>query len=92
MSRGEALQYAQAMLTKYQVDPALMEELRAIIPQEETLVIWLASNNGWLGGDPPLLRLNDRELLLDAARKAMSMDHWWGSDDQWRGAQQQESE
>ena len=91
MTRGEALRYARAMLAKYPVDPGLMAELRRVIPDEEGLTMWLASANGWLRGDTPLEHLNEPGAVLDAARRAISLDHLWGSDDEAGAYQQQVS-
>lgn len=89
MTRDEALRYARALLEQHPVDPALMEELRKIISGNEALILWLASNNAWFRGDCPLQHLNERDTVLDAARKAISLDHLWGSDNE-SGAYQQQ--
>ena len=61
------------------VGPGLMAELRQITPDEEVLLtVWLVSANGWLRGDTPLEHLGEREAVLDAARKVLTMDHFWG--------------
>lgn len=59
MTRDEALQYSRAMVETYAVDPDLMAEFRQIIPDEEVLTMWFASNNGWFRGDTPLEHLDE---------------------------------
>jgi hypothetical protein len=92
MTRDEALQHSRTMLERHPVDPGLMADLRQIIPDEEVLTMWLVSANGWLRSDTPLEHVGKREAVLDAARKALTMDHFWGSSNQWRAYQQQAGE
>ena len=89
MTRDEALQRARIIVERHPVNPGLLAELCLIIPDEDVLTIWLASNNGWFQGALPVEHLDKREAVLDAAKKAISMDHFWGSSDQWRAYQQQ---
>jgi len=92
ITRDDTLRRSRAMFERHPVDPGLMAELCRIIPDAEVLTIWLASNNGWFRGDTPLKHLDEREAVLDAAAKAISMDHFWGASEQWRAYQQQVSE
>ena len=50
----------------------VMRDVLAALPERMTgwqKALWFASGNGWLDGDEPQRRLNDREQLVDAARR-----------------------
>lgn len=72
IGREEALSLARSALAASPVDPRMMEELRGIIPGDDTLALWLCGNNGWLWSARPLdVWREDPEGVLDAAKRAV---------------------
>ena len=50
----------------------VVRDVLAALPADMTAwqtAFWFASGNGWLDGDEPLRRLDDRERLVEAARR-----------------------
>lgn len=50
----------------------VIKEILSALPPEMTAwqkAFWFASDNGWLGGDKPQERLEDSELVVEAARQ-----------------------
>lgn len=55
------------------VHPAVPAVIDVMVPQgwdAESIIFWMVSPNGYLGGDPPAQRLADTEIVVDAAINA----------------------
>jgi len=67
------IEWCEGEVEAHPVDPTLMSELRRIIPQEKSLLCWLCSVSGWLGGARPLDRCREDPMgVVEAARRAVS--------------------
>lgn len=69
------MQEFRRQVQQYPPDPAFMDELSRIIPNEDARNGWLCSNNSWLGLRTPLEAWRDEpEAVLEAARRAVRLD------------------
>ncbi|EYD74373.1 hypothetical protein Rumeso_04058 [Rubellimicrobium mesophilum DSM 19309] len=68
---------SRVLVSVFQLDAsgqprAVVGEILTLLPQDMTawqVAFWFASANGWLGGDYPCERLDDRDAVLLAARR-----------------------
>lgn len=69
------LEWCRREVEAHPLPAELMEELRRILPHEDTRMVWLCSANGTLGGERPLDRgPEDPSALLKAAPHATELD------------------